>query len=356
MSKKRISYLISLGVSIALALLIGALVLALSGYSPLRAYGEMLRGALGSMRHIGDTLEYAMVLCICALACIVGAKAGIFNVGGEGQLLLGAIVAAQIGVRMAGQSAWLAIPCAMLGAMGMGAAYAFLPGILKVKLKVSEVITTIMLNTVAVYVCQYLAKGPWKNPNNNIVAGTGNLPRAFWLSKLTPGSNLSTAIFISAALAFFVWYVLKKTAAGYEIKLTGQNPRFAFFSGMPTDRIVLISMLVSGAMCGLVGMLRVYGAEHIFKSSVSNEYYFEGLMVAMIARYEPVTAIFMSLLFAVLKIGAAGMELNARVPNQIYLIIQTLVIFFMAAEGGVRSALAERLEARRRRREAESHA
>ena len=356
MSKKRISYLISLGVSIALALLIGALVLALSGYSPLRAYGEMLRGALGSMRHIGDTLEYAMVLCICALACIVGAKAGIFNVGGEGQLLLGAIVAAQIGVVMKGCSPWLAIPCAALGAMAMGAAYAFIPGILKVKLKVSEVITTIMLNTVAVYICQYLAKGPWKNPNNNIVAGTGNLPRAFWLSKLTPGSNLSTAIFISAALAFFVWYVLKKTAAGYEIKLTGQNPRFAFFSGMPTDRIVLISMLVSGAMCGLVGMLRVYGAEHIFKSSVSNEYYFEGLMVAMIARYEPVTAIFMSLLFAVLKIGAAGMELNARVPNQIYLIIQTLVIFFMAAEGGVRSALAERLEARRRRREAESHA
>ena len=356
MSKKRISYIISLSVSILLALLIGALVLALSGYSPLRAYGEMLRGALGSMRHIGDTLEYAMVLCICALACIVGAKAGIFNVGGEGQLLLGAIVAAQIGVRMAGQSPWIAIPCAMLGAMGMGAAYAFLPGILKVKLKVSEVITTIMLNTVAVYICQYLAKGPWKNPNNNIVAGTGNLPRAFWLGKLTPGSNLSTAIFISAVVAFFVWYVLKKTAAGYEIKLTGQNPRFAFFSGMPTDRIVLISMLVSGAMCGLVGMLRVYGAEHIFKSSVSNEYYFEGLMVAMIARYEPVTAIFMSLLFAVLKIGAAGMELNARVPNQIYLIIQTLVIFFMAAEGGVRSALAERLEARRRRREAQANA
>ena len=336
MKRKNISYLISLSVSIVLALAIGALVLALTGYSPARAYGEMLRGAFSNARHIGDTLEYAMVLCICALACIVGAKAGIFNVGGEGQLLLGAIVAAQIGVVLKGHSAWLAIPCAILGAMAMGAAYAFIPGILKVKLKVSEVITTIMLNTVAVYICQYLAKGPWKNPNNNIVAGTGNLP--------------------SAAVAFFVWYVLKKTAAGYEIRLTGQNPRFAFFAGMKTDRIVLLSMLVSGAMCGLVGMLRVYGAEHIFKSSVSNDYYFEGLMVAMIARYEPVTAIAMSLLFAVLKIGAAGMELNAKVPNQIYLIIQTLVIFFMAAEGGVRSALAERLEARRRRREAESHA
>ena len=182
------------------------------------------------------------------------------------------------------------------------------------------------------------------------------LPKAFWLGKLTPGSNLSTGIFLSAAVAFFVWYVLKKTAAGYEIRLTGQNPRFAFFAGMKTDRIVLLSMLVSGAMCGLVGMLRVYGAEHIFKSSVSNDYYFEGLMVAMIARYEPVTAIAMSLLFAVLKIGAAGMELNAKVPNQIYLIIQTLVIFFMAAEGGVRSAIARRLEARRKAKEVRANA
>ncbi len=356
MKSKRLSYLLSLSVSIVLALLIGALVLRLSGFSPGRAYAEMLRGSLGSARHIGDTLEYAMVLCICALACIVGAKAGIFNVGGEGQLLLGAIVAAQIGVVLKGHSPWLAIPCALLGAMAMGAAYAFIPGILKVKLKVSEVITTIMLNTVAAYVCQYLAKGPWKNPNNNIVAGTGILPRPFWLGKLTPGSNLSTAIFLSAAVAFAVWYVLKKTAAGYEIKLTGQNPRFAFFAGMKTDRIVLVSMLVSGAMCGLVGMLRVYGAEHIFKSSVSNDYYFEGLMVAMIARYEPVTAIFMSLLFAVLKIGAAGMELGAKVPNQIYLIIQTLVIFFMAAEGGVRTAIARRLEARRKAKEVQANA
>ena len=206
MKRKNISYLISLSVSIVLALAIGALVLALTGYSPARAYGEMLRGAFVGARHIGDTLEYAMVLCICALACIVGAKAGIFNVGGEGQLLLGAIVAAQIGVVMKGCSPWLAIPCAALGAMAMGAAYAFIPGILKVKLKVSEVITTIMLNTVAAYVCQYLAKGPWKNPNNNIVAGTGNLPRAFWLGKLTPGSNLSTAIFLSAIVAFFTWY------------------------------------------------------------------------------------------------------------------------------------------------------
>lgn len=351
--KKKLNtgYLVSLLISILLAFLIGALILAASGFNPLTAYREMFRGAFSNWRHVGDTLEYAMVLCLCGLACVIGAQVGIFNVGGEGQLLLGAIVSAQIGVWMLGLPAWLVILCAVLGACLTGALYAFIPGVLKVKLKVDEVITTIMLNTVALYLCQFLAKGPWKNSNNNIVAGTENLDKAYWFGKLATGSNLSTAIFASAVIAFLVWYIMRKTATGFEMKLTGQNPRFAFFAGLKTDKIVLITMMISGAMCGLVGMFRVYGAEHIFKTSISNEYYFEGLMVAMIAQYNPVTTIFMSLFFAVLKIGAAGMESNAGVPNQIYLIIQTVVIFFMAAESGISASL-QASRARRRARAA----
>lgn len=345
--KLNTSYLISLGISIALAFVIGGIILAASGHDPFNAYAEMIKGAFSNWRHVGDTLEYAMVLCLCGLACVIGARVGIFNVGGEGQLLLGAIMAAQIGVWLNGMSAWVVIPCAVVGACVTGAVYAFIPGILKVKLKVNEVITTIMLNTVAQFLCQYLAKGPWKNSNNNIVAGTQNLDKAYWLGKLTPGSNLSTAIFASAALVVLIWYIMNKTATGYEMKLTGENPRFAFFSGLKTDRIVLVAMLLSGALCGLVGMFRVYGAEHIFKSSVSKEYYFEGLMVAMIARYDPLTTVFMSLFFAILKIGAAGMESNAGVPNQIYLIIQTVVIFAVAAESGIAASIRDSRERRR---------
>ena len=349
-------YILTLLISLTVALLIGAGILAITGHNPLAAYRALLGGAFSNARHIGDMLEYAMVLCLCGLACDIGSRVGIFNVGGEGQLLLGAIFAAQIGVWLKALSPWLAIPCAALGAMAVGGFYAWIPGVLKVKLKVNEVITTIMLNTVAVFLCQFLAKGPWKNANKNIVAGTENLPSSFWLKKLVPGSNLSSAIIAAAIITFLVWYILQKTSKGYEMRLTGDNPRFAKYAGMKTDRIVIVTMVISGMMCGLVGMFRVYGAEHIFKSSVSNDYYFEGLMVAMIACYEPVTAIAMSLLFAVLKIGAAGMELNAKVPNQIYLIIQTLVIFFMAAEGGVRGAIARRLEARRKAKEVRANA
>ena len=162
-------------------------------------------------------------------------------------------------------------------------------------------------------------------------------------------------------MAFLTWYIMQKTSVGFEMKLTGQNPRFAFFSGIKTDKLVILCMLISGAMCGLVGMFRVYGVEHLYRSSISNQYYFEGLTVAMIARYDPVTVIFLSFFFAVLKIGAQGMELSAGVPNQIYLIIQTVIIFFMAAENGIFTSIRsasqrKRAKANLERQEGKSHA
>lgn len=347
------SYLLSLIISVLLAFLIGAVILAIAGFDPLRAYAAMWNGAFSNARHVGDFLEYAMVLGICGLACVLGSRVGIFNVGGEGQLLLGAIVSCQVGVWLGGASKLIVIPCAMLAAMAAGGLYALIPGVLKVKVKVNEVITTIMLNTVAASLCQYLAKGPWKNPNKTMVAATGQLDPRSWFTTLIPNSNLSTAILIAAFMAFLTWYVMQKTSLGFEMKMTGQNPRFAFFSGLKTDRIVILCMLVSGAMCGLVGMFRVYGVEHLYRSSISNQYYFEGLTVAMIARYDPVTTILLSFFFAVLKIGAQGMEISAGVPNQIYLIIQTIIIFFMAAESGITSSLTAAAQRKKARAQAE---
>ena len=347
-----VRYLASLVISVLLAFVIGGVILRLTGFDPFEAYGAMISGAFDSARHVGDFLEYAMVLCICGLACVLGARVGIFNVGGEGQLLLGAIFACQIGIWMDGMPPWIVIPAAALAAMIVGGLYAMIPGVLKVKVKVNEVITTIMLNTIAAYLCQYLAKGPWKNANKNMVAATEQLNAQYWFSGVIKRSSLTTAIFAAAVIAFIVWYVMEKTSTGYEMKITGQNPRFARFSGLKTDSIIIICMVISGAMCGLVGMFRVYGVEHLYRDSVSRDYYFEALMVAMIAQYRPVTVIFLSLFFAVLKIGAQGMELIG-VPSQIYLIIQTVVIFFMAAESGITESMRQEKRRRIARRAAE---
>ena len=353
MNKKKINwgYFGSLILSVVLALAVGAAIMAATGYDPLNAYHELFRGATGcdnlgqvftglfTKRQFGNTVEYAMVLFLTGLACAVGARAGIFNVGGEGQLYLGAIVSAYIGVVLNGLSPWIVIPVAALGAMAAGALYAWIPGVLKVKKKVNEVITTIMMNSIAIYFCAFLSNGPWKTSQPNRVSGTDPLDNVYRFTQLIRGSNLTTAIFASAIIAFFIWYVMSRTATGFEMKLTGHNPRFAKYLGLSVDRLVIGSMVVSGAICGLVGMMEAYGVRGNYQDGISNEYYFDGMLVAMIMGYRPVGIIVMSFFFAFLKVGAAGMELNAGVPGELYRIIQSVVIFFMAAEGGVKALL-----------------
>ncbi|MBR2048539.1 MAG: ABC transporter permease [Oscillospiraceae bacterium] len=341
------SYALSLGLAVTLALFLGGVIMALTGHDPIAAYRELLRGATGcsslgefltsafTKRQFGNTIEYAMVLFLTGLACALGARVGIFNVGGEGQLYLGAIVSAYIGVLLKDTAPILAVLAAALGAVAIGGFYAWIPGVLKVKLKVNEVITTIMMNTIAIYLCSWLSNGPWKTTVPNRVSGTDPLNPDFTFDKLIRGSNLTTAIFASIVIAFLVWYVMSKTTVGYEMKLVGQNSRFARFAGLSADRLTILAMTVSGMMCGLVGMFEVYGLKGNYQDGISNEYYFDGLLVAMIMRYKPVGIIGMSFAFAFLKVGAQGMELNAGVPGELYRIIQAIIIFFMAAQNGM---------------------
>ena len=353
--KKKIdwSYLLSLLLALVLALTLGGIIMALAGHNPFHAYTELCKGATGlkslgeigqlfGKRQFGNTIEYAMVLFLTGLACAIGARVGIFNVGGEGQLYLGAIVSAYIGVVLTNLPAIIVIPVAALGAMVTGGFYAWIPGVLKVKLKVNEVITTIMMNSIAIFLCAYLSSGPWKTSHPNRVSGTDTLAENLQFSKLIPGSNLTTAIFASAIIAFLVWYVMGKTTKGYEMKLVGENPRFAKYAGLKVDATIIGSMVVSGMICGLVGMFEVYGLKGNYQDGISKDYYFDGLLVAMIMRYKPAGIIAMSFLFAFLKVGAAGMELNAGVPGELYRIIQAIIIFFLAAESGVKQLLSAR--------------
>lgn len=353
--KKKIDwgYLLSLFLALTLALALGGVIMALAGHNPFRAYGELVKGATGlksfgeigkifTRRQFGNTLEYAMVLYLTGLACAIGARVGIFNVGGEGQLYLGAIVSGYLGVVLTDLPAFIVIPVAALGAMVVGGFYAFIPGVLKVKLKVNEVITTIMMNSIAIFLCAYLSSGPWKTSHPNRVSGTDTLAQNLQFDKLIPGSNLTTAIFASAVIAFLVWYIMGKTTKGYEMRLVGENPRFAKFAGLKVDRTIIGSMVISGMLCGLVGMFEVYGLKGNYQDGISKEYYFDGLLVAMIMRYKPAGIIAMSFLFAFLKVGAAGMELNAGVPGELYRIIQSIIIFFLAAESGVKQLLRAR--------------
>ncbi len=352
LAKNRL-YLISLSASILIALAIGAVLMAVTGFDPVEGYGAMFKGAFGSMRVFGNTVTKAVCLCLTGLAMSVAAKAGMFNVGGEGQLFLGGLAATMTGVWLSALPVIIVLPLAFLSAMTVGGFYALVPAWLKVKIKVSEVITTIMLNSVAIYVCAWLVNsgGPLITSSKSVKAGTDAISPGLAFSQLIPRSNLSTALFYSAVIAFLCWYFMEKTSVGLEMKVTGENERFSFFAGLKKDRIMIMSMVASGAICGLVGMFEVYGYQKRFLPSISNEFYYDGMLVAMITNYSPVGIILMSFFFAIIAIGSSSMEMNVGISGEIADIIFSVIIFLMAAEGGItRSWEAKRIQKRAKAR------
>ncbi len=330
-------YLLSLLIAVALAFGVGAIIMLLCGYDPIVCYSALFRGALGKSRAFGNTLAKTATLCLTGLAMSVAAKAGIFNVGGEGQLYFGGLAAAVVGARLAGAPAWVIILCALLAAVAAGGLYAWVPGVLKVKLKVNEVVTTILLNSAAIYFCSYLANGPLKTAERGISSGTDSVAASF--APLIRLSNLNGSVFIAGIAALLIWYLMTRSTAGFEMKITGTNARFAKYGGIRADRLMIAGMVLSGMLCGMVGMIEVFGIHKRFITNLSAGYYFDGMLVAMIMRYQPFGVILMSFFFAVLTIGGSAMELSAGISSEVILIVQAVIIFFMAAEGGIRETL-----------------
>lgn len=345
--KNQLEYLLALGMSVLLALLLGAGIMLASGHDPIQGYTLMFEGAFGTQRAIGNTLAKSATLCLTGLATAVAAQAGIFNVGGEGQLYLGAMASAIVGAKLAGLSPLIGVPLCLLAAMVAGGIDAWIPAVLKVKMKVDEVITTILLNTAAIYFCSYLANGPLKTLERGVSSGTDSVDPAFMFERLIKRSSLTESIFLTIIIALLVWYVMRKSTAGFQMKLTGQNGHFARYSGIKSDKLAIWSMVVSGAICGLVGMFEVFGLHKRFITTVSNEFYYDGMLVAMIARYSPLGIILMSLFFGAMKIGGSAMELGANIPSTLVIIIQSIIIFFMAAEEGVMTILKAKIAQRR---------
>jgi len=345
-------YLISLFSSIFLAFCVGALIMLICGYNPIDCYAKLFVGALGTPFALGNTLEKMMVLALCGLAMCVAAQAGIFNVGGEGQLFMGALAAAVVGAQVKNVPPWVVVILALLAAVVAGGLYAWIPGAMKVYWKVDEVITTIMLNSAAIFFCSYMANGPLKTAEKGIAVGTDSIMPEAAFAKIIPMSNLTTAIIYSAVVALFVWYLMTRSATGYEMKLTGNNERFAKYGGISSKKLMLLGMVLSGAICGLCGMLEIFGLHKRFITTISNEFYFDGMLVAMIMRYSPFGTIVMSLFFAILNIGGKAMQLSAGISSEVIQIVQSVIIFFMAAEGGIRTMLKEKAALRKARAEA----
>lgn len=339
--KENMEYLSSLFLAIFLALLIGAAIMLLNGKNPLEGYGALLKGALGSKRVIATTLSKTVPLIVTGLATALSFKSGIFNIGGEGQLYMGAFAAAYVGFTFTNLPPAIGIIMAILAAFFVGALYAFIPGYLKVRHNIDEVITTIMFNSIAIMFTSYLVNYPFAADQGKM-GGTNMIAEAFKFPKLVSLSKLNTSIFYTAIIALGIYYLMTKTSIGYNLKIVGENGTFAKYSGIKNKKYMMGAMLASGGLCGVAGAFEVYGTHYRFLQNISKGLAFDGMLIALIVKNNPIGIVLMSVFFAILKTGSNTMEIMTGVPAELVLVIQSVIILFIAGEEGFKRILKRR--------------
>ena len=316
-------------VSIVLAHVVVAVVLLLSGHDPVAVYGAMFSGAFGSVNGFAETLVKTIPLLLAALGVSIAFKMLLWNIGAEGQLHLGAIAATGTALYLLPWApAFVLIPSMMLAGFLGGAAWGLIPGFLRAYMKVNEIITTLMLNYVAILLSEYLVYGPWKNPQGFGFPGTAPLPEAGWLARLGDTRvHLGLLLGIVAAAVLFV--VLRRTWWGYEIRVIGENERAARYAGINIARNILLVMAVSGGLAGLAGMSEVAGIAHQLQRNLSPGYGYTAIIVAWLARLNPVTIILVAFLFAGLLVGGDQLQISMGLPAAIAPMLQGTILFFL---------------------------
>jgi len=325
-------------ISVLLALIIGGFIIWVSGSNPFEAYAALWEGAVGSPEAIGRTLEKATPLIFSGLAVAFAFKAGLFNIGGQGQLLIGAIVAAYIGFSVEGLPFIIHMPLALLGGSLAGGAYAAIAGALKAYTGAHEVITTIMLNYVAINITDYLANGPWKD--EGIVARTPKILETAAIPKWGP---FPAGFLLAVIVAVLTWYLLYRTTWGYAIRTTGLNPNAALYAGINVSRVIVLTMAVSGFLAGMGGAVETLGIVGRYQPGFNLGLGFDGITIALLAKTSPLGVIPAALLLGAMQAGGPQMQFDAGVRFQIIDIIQGLILFFVSADVIVRKLFGGRL-------------
>ena len=327
-------------VAILFAFIAGAAVLYVTGYSPVEAYAAMARGAFGDVFGIGQTLMQATPIIFTSIAFLVSYKAGLFNIGAEGQFLMGAIASAVVGIYLEGLPWIIHAPLTLIAGMLAGGLWGLIPALLKTRFEAHEVITTMMLSYVAQFLTSYLVNYPFKAPG--WVSQTVRLPASAELARILPPTQLSAGIYIAVALVAVIWFLLKRTILGYELRAIGLNPTAAENAGIRINRGIIISLVISGAIAGLGGAVEIMGVHKRFIDGFSPGYGWDGLAVALVGGLNPVGSMLASILFGALRSGGMIMARSTGVPLDINILLQGLVILFVAAPTLIRNLLRRR--------------
>jgi ABC-type uncharacterized transport system permease subunit len=333
-------------VAVVGALVVGGIIIMLSSLAsgsldptlPFRAYAALFTGAFGSVRGIIFSIVSATPLILGGMAVGLGFKAGLFNIGAQGQFLMGALGAAAVGAWVAGAPPVLAIPVAIGAGALLGAVWGFIPGALKAWTGAHEVVTTIMLNFIAGAIIGYLITGPLEAPGFSF-SRTGPLGNAELPTFPVLGASIHLGVLIAFALVPAVWWLLWRSTLGFEVRTVGANPDAARYAGMHPAVITILTMSLCGLLAGLAGAGQILGISHFMNASYGTSIGFDSISVALLGRAHPVGITLAALLFGAMRAGSGLMQIQAGIPVEIIDVIQATILLFLAADIVIRRAL-----------------
>ena len=323
-------------IAVSISFLLGAVVMLVIGKNPLLAYGEMIRGAFGKQVYLMNTLKRATPIIMGGLAVCVAWRSGYEAMGGEGQMILGAVAAALAGYYLP-VPGWLRIPAALLAAAAAGALYSAVAGWLFERFDVTFVISTLMMNYIANYFAAYLCNYPLRDPKANVYqmqnAQTGKLPPEATLPPIMKGW-VHWGFLLAVVAVIVTWFLFRKTTFGYKSRMGGLNPRFALYGGINARRMLYLVMILSGVMAGLGGAFEVMGSKgrYVDQMIFSTGYAWTGMVAALLANMNPFGTLLASILLAGLAVGGSTMMLNMDIPLEVCNIIEGIITLFMSAK------------------------
>ncbi len=322
-----------LGVSLG-AILLGLVVMAFIfwgyGVSPVHAYATIFRGTFGSRFGLGEIVRRAIPLMLCGVGLVLAFRALFWNIGAEGQLLVGAIVGTGLALYSGIHGPWLLLAM-FLGGFAAGALWASIPALLRILLGVNDVLTTLMLNYVAMYIVQYLIYGPWRGPTMRGFAYTDLFPDNAWLP-LIPRTNVHWPTLLAGVLlAVIFWVLLSRTRFGYEVRVVGQSTEAARYAGISMLRTIVLVAALSGGAAGLAGVGEVAGIHHrlLEPFQVSMGYGYTAIIVAWLARGSPLVAIITALFFGWIFASGDVIKTFLHMPFQVTSVFNGLLLFFL---------------------------
>ncbi len=319
------------------ALVVGALLLLMLGVNPFTAYGSLISGALGRVSGITQTLTKAIPLLLVGLGICIAFRGGVINIGGEGQIIVGALAATALSLSMPEQPKWILLPLTLLAGALAGGFWGGIAGVLKARLGVNEILSTVMLNVIALQLMNFLLRDPALLLDPAQVAAGTNIPQSaalpeqVWLVRLVPRTLLHTGIIYAVILAVLVYLLLWRTTIGYRIRAVGLNMAASRYAGIPVRSYLALSMILSGAFAGLAGAVEVTGVHHRMIEGLSGGYGFSGIVAALFGKLHPLGTIPASFFFGALLVGADKMQRTIQVPASLVVALQGLVVLFVVA-------------------------